>query len=123
MKIERNRAWNKYTFTAEDKEDEKFLDKVNKKIDELEEENNALRENVNHRAWRCADLSEENEKLKEKQKILDKENCELIDENVKLKKELKEKNELLNNAARCSEQYRGKMISVMQELKMFLYKD
>lgn len=32
----------------------------------LEEENKALRENVNHRAWRCADLSEENERLKEK---------------------------------------------------------
>lgn len=65
MKVERNRVWNKYTFTAEDKEDEKFLDKVNKKIDELEEEN---------------------KKLKEKQKVLDKENCKLIDENVKLKK-------------------------------------
>lgn len=102
MKVERNRVWNKYTFTPEGKEDEKFLDKVNKYIDGLEEENKIL---------------------KEKQKILDKENCELIDENVKLKKELKEKNELLSNVARCSEQYRGKMISVMEELKMFLYKD
>ena len=44
MKVERNRVWNKYTFTPEDKEDEKFLDKVNKKIDELEEENKKLRE-------------------------------------------------------------------------------
>lgn len=33
-------------------------------IERLEEENKALRENVNHRAWRCADLSEENEKMK-----------------------------------------------------------
>ena len=46
MKLERNRAWNKYTFTAEDKEDEKFLDKVNKNIDELEEENKKLKETI-----------------------------------------------------------------------------
>lgn len=44
MKVERNRVWNKYTFTPEDKEDEKFLDKVNKKIDELEKENKKLKE-------------------------------------------------------------------------------
>ena len=69
------------------------------------------------------ELEEEIKNLKEKQKILDKENCELIDENVKLKEELKKTNELLSNVARCSEQYRGKMISVMEELKMFLYKD
>lgn len=48
---------------------------------------------------------------------------ELEEENKKLKEELKKTNELLSNVARCSEQYRGKMISVMEELKMFLYKD
>ena len=37
---------------------------------ELEEENKALRENVNHRAWRCADLSEDKEELEEKNKEL-----------------------------------------------------
>lgn len=46
MKVERNRVWNKYTFTAEDKEDEKFLDRVNKKIDELEEENKKLKDDI-----------------------------------------------------------------------------
>ena len=44
-------------------------------------------------------------------------------ENKKLKEELEKKNELLSNAARCAEQYRGKMISIMNELKMSLYKD
>ena len=41
----------------------------------------------------------------------------------KLKAELERMNELLSNVARCSEQYRGKMISIMEELKMFLNKD
>lgn len=48
---------------------------------------------------------------------------ELEEENKKLEEKLEKTNELLNNVARCSEQYRGKMISVMEELKMFLYKD
>ena len=46
MKVERNRVWNKYTFIPEDKEDEKFLDRVNKKMDKLEEENRKLKEEV-----------------------------------------------------------------------------
>lgn len=44
-------------------------------------------------------------------------------ENKKLKEELEKTNELLSNVARCSEQYREKMINIMEELKMFLYKD
>lgn len=47
MKVERNRAWNKYTLTPEDEKDEKLLDR----IAQLEEENEKLRE--------------ENEELKE----------------------------------------------------------
>lgn len=50
-------------------------------------------------------------------------NIELMEENKKLREELEKTNELLSNVARCSEQYRGKMTSVMEELKMFLYKD
>ena len=64
---------------------------------------------INMLEQECADLEEENKRLEE--------------ENKKLKDELKKTNELLSNAARCAEQYRGKMISVMGELKMFLYKD
>ena len=44
MKVERNRTWNKYTFTPEDKEDEKFLDRVNGRIEQLEAENKSLKE-------------------------------------------------------------------------------
>ena len=42
MKVERNRAWNKYTFTPEDEKDEKFLDK----IAQLEEENKKLKSDL-----------------------------------------------------------------------------
>lgn len=47
----------------------------------------------------------------------------LEQENKKLKAELERMNELLSNVGRCSEQYREKMVSIMEELKMFLYKD
>lgn len=82
------------------------------------------------RQEKCAKLEEENKKLRAYVDNLDSENDnqaieieELKKENKKLKEELKKTNELLSNVARCSEQYRGKMISVMEELKMFLYKD
>lgn len=44
MKVERNRAWNKYTLTPEDEKDEKLLDR----IAQLEEENKKLREELEH---------------------------------------------------------------------------
>lgn len=49
---------------------EEFIDGLLEKNKELEEENNALRENVNHRAWRCANLSEDKEELEEENKEL-----------------------------------------------------
>ena len=107
----------KYLFTNEE------IVAINNKNRELEGENKKLKKNIERYEKEEDRLREENKTLKEKQKILDKENCELIDENVKLKKELEETNELLNNVARCSEQYREKMVSIMEELKMFLYKD
>ena len=61
-----------------------------KRIAELEEENKALRENVNHRAWRCADLSEENEKLRDYADNLDSENDNQAIDIEELKKENKE---------------------------------
>ena len=42
MKVERNRAWNKYTLTPEDEKDEKFLDR----IAQLEEENKKLKSDL-----------------------------------------------------------------------------
>lgn len=111
MKVERNRVWNKYTFTAEDKEDEKFLDKVNKKIDELEEENETLRDtNRDLQRWlkQTEDMlkfqQEENKKLREENEIL---RCskgwtpekvwheEFIQYLMKENKKLKEENEIL----------------------------
>lgn len=92
MKLERNRAWNKYTFTPEDEKDEKLLDRIGK----LEEENKNLKENV---AWYEKEedrLREENKKLKaEKDKLyidydnLSNCNADLIQENKKLKEELR----------------------------------
>ena len=74
MKVERNRVWNKYTFTPEDKEDEKFLDKVNKKIEELEEENRKLKEYnwelIENHKKDIAIICEENKKLKEENEKL-----------------------------------------------------
>ena len=87
----------------------------------------------NWRAKRIAELEEENKKLKERVSeledvsedydLLSKDFITLWEENEELKEKLKKTNELLSSAARCAEQYRGKMISVMEELKMFLYKD
>lgn len=51
-------------------EDKTYVDALCWKVAELEEENKALRENVNHRAWRCADLSEDKEELEEENKEL-----------------------------------------------------
>lgn len=42
MKVERNRAWNKYTLTPEDEKDEKLLDR----IAQLEEENKKLKSDL-----------------------------------------------------------------------------
>lgn len=72
MKIERNRDWNKYTFIPEDKKDEKFLDKINKKIDELEKENKNLKliqetneKQIQNDIKERDELRKENKKLKE----------------------------------------------------------
>ncbi len=80
-------------------------------------------------------LEEENEMLKKELWILD---CKgwtpelvwhaeflryLIEENKKLKEENNRLNELLSNVTRCAEEYRGKMISIVEEMKNFLYKD
>lgn len=111
MKVERNRVWNKYTFIAEDKEDEKFLDKVNKKIDELEEENKKLKEtsvDLNSALMvssaEIRKLEEENKKLREENEIL---RCskgwtpekvwheEMIQYLMGENKKLKEENEIL----------------------------
>lgn len=73
MKVEKNRTWNKYTFTPEDKEDEKLLDR----IAELEEENKNLKEEV--KKWKM--VADENgthyDMLEEENKKLRKENEEL----------------------------------------------
>ena len=44
MKVESNWTKTRYSFICEDEKDKEFLDKMNKYIDELEEENKKLRE-------------------------------------------------------------------------------
>lgn len=44
MKIESNWTKTRYSFICEDEKDKKFLDNMNKYIDELEEENKKLKE-------------------------------------------------------------------------------
>ena len=68
-------------------------------------------------------IKKENEDLTIRNIALDDAIYKLKEENDKLKEELEKTRELLNNVTRCSEQYREKMISIMEELRMFLYKD
>ena len=65
MKVERNRAWNKYTLTPEDEKDEKFLDRI-------------------------AQLEEENKKLKEENEIIMRNADGIAHHNVELMKKVKE---------------------------------
>lgn len=46
MKVESNWTKTRYSFICEDKKDREFLDKMNKYIDGLEEENKKLREEL-----------------------------------------------------------------------------
>ena len=76
MKVERNRAWNKYTFTPEDEKDEKFLDRIAK----LEEENKKLKKYYDRDKEElmesCYSLAKENDELKKENEGLKKYICE-----------------------------------------------
>lgn len=100
-------------------DDERLIEKIEK----LEKENENLKENIVWYEKEEDRLREENDRLKNNAMEDMRVQTKLEEENRKLKEELEKTNELLNNVVRCSEQYRGKMISVMEELKMFLYKD
>lgn len=122
MEIKRDWLWKKYTITAEDKLDEEALQKFNKYIDKLEEENKKLKlENwvmkiqvIEAREDRDR-LTEENKTLKEKLSevtmIADDEKqsiehiLELEEENKKLNGLLKEYEELLLTKNVCNENY------------------
>ena len=82
----------------------------------IEEQNKLLKvENRN--------LKEENNRLKQNAMEDMRVQTKLEEQNKKLECELDKANELLSNVGRCSEQYREKMVSIMEELKNFLYKD
>lgn len=61
MKVESNWTKTRYSFICEDEKDKKFLDNMNKYIDELEEENKELKAKINKvielfNEWDSSDL-------------------------------------------------------------------
>lgn len=77
MKVESNWIKTRYSFICEDEKDKKFLDNMNKYIDELEGENKKLRDYADNldsendnQAIEIEELKEENKKLKEENEVL-----------------------------------------------------
>ena len=106
MAIERNLAWNHYTFSPRNKKDEEFLIKLSKYIDELEEENKELKSELDY-VRTIKDSAEKTLKeLREENKKLKWIEAQLYKENKQLKERVDTLELRLDNKEKLNEEYR-----------------